>query len=112
MYQESLTRSPFVSATGNPRSFPAALARAWRSLRRRPGLLVIAVSSLAIALGLATTVIAQIDSLLHPYVAMHEPERLYTMLAFGVGANNKVLTAEGVAPLLRASPVIESVVPA
>jgi hypothetical protein len=40
------------------RSVAASLSTAWRSLTRRPAYFAIAVSSLAIALGLATTVIA------------------------------------------------------
>ncbi|HKS06177.1 MAG TPA: ABC transporter permease [Gemmatimonadaceae bacterium] len=72
-----------------PRSFGGALARAWRSLQRRPGYFALAVSSLAIALGLATTVIAQIDSLMHPYTPMKEPERVYSLFAWGNGPRGR-----------------------
>ena len=61
----------------NPRSFVSALTNAWRSLRRTPGFLAIAVSSLAIALGLATAVIAQIDTLISPRSPVRDAERLF-----------------------------------
>jgi putative ABC transport system permease protein len=61
----------------DPRSFGAALARAWRSLKRTPGFMALGVVSLAIALGLATTVIAQIDALTHPYVSLRDVHELF-----------------------------------
>lgn len=69
----------------NPRSFATALVRAWRSFMRRPAFFLIAVSSLAIALGLATTVIAQIDSLMHPYSPIKHVDRTYSISVYGLG---------------------------
>jgi ABC-type lipoprotein release transport system permease subunit len=71
-----LTEKPPLHS--DPRSFLAALRSAWRSLRRTPGFLAIAVSSLAIALGLATAVIAQIDTLISPRSPIPHADRLFT----------------------------------
>jgi hypothetical protein len=62
----------------NPRSFVFALRSAVRSFRHNPGEFAIAVSSLAIALGLATAVIAQIDALQNPYTPIRHANRLFT----------------------------------
>ena len=67
------------------RSITGSIARAWRSLTRRPAYFAIAVSSLAIALGLATTVIAQIDSLLHPYTPIRNVDNVVGVRAGGMG---------------------------
>lgn len=70
------------------RSFASALRRAWRSLRRTPGFLAIAVSSLAIALGLASAVIVQIDTQMNPRSAIRDADRLFAadyMLARTIG---------------------------
>ena len=55
-------------------------------MQRNPGFFLIAVSSLAIALGLSTTVLAHIDSLTHPYVPVRDIDHLYSVWIPGDGA--------------------------
>ncbi len=52
------------------------LRYAWRSLRKSPGFVTIAVLALGIGLGLSTTMFAVLDTVLHPAVAYAEPDRL------------------------------------
>jgi predicted permease len=59
------------------RGLRGSLVQAWRSLVRRPGYFAIAVSSHAIALGFATTVIAHVDSLINPDFGTPYINRLY-----------------------------------
>lgn len=74
------------AVTKTAREFVRALPVAARSMRRNPGFFLIAVSSLAVALGLSTTVFAHIDSLTHPYVPVRDADRLYTVWIPGDGA--------------------------
>jgi predicted permease len=93
----------------NPRSFVSSLGRAWRSLRRRPGFFAIAVSSLAVALGLATTVIAQIDSLMHPYTPVKDAHHTYQVVQVGVGTGNRRPAPEDVSAALRSSGLFDAI---
>ncbi len=52
------------------------LRYAWRSLRKSPGFVSIAVLALGVGLGLSTTMFAVLDTVLHPAVAYMEPDRL------------------------------------
>ncbi|HYV99431.1 MAG TPA: FtsX-like permease family protein, partial [Gemmatimonadaceae bacterium] len=88
----------------------SSFARAARAFRRRPAFFAIATSSLAIALGLATTVIAQIDSLMHPVQAVREAERAFTVRLFGFGRANARPRNEDIEAALRSSGAFESVV--
>lgn len=56
---------------------------ALRSLRRQPMFLATSVLSLAIAIGLNTTVYSMLDAMLNPRIAGAHPERLYTIRYFG-----------------------------
>lgn len=94
----------------NPLSFAASITRAWRSLKRRPGFFVIAVSSLAIALGLATTVIAQIDSLMHPYSPVRDVEQMYGLQQWGVGRGNTQVPADDALAAFRSTGIFDAVV--
>jgi putative ABC transport system permease protein len=64
---------------------------------RRPWFFAIAVSSLAIALGLATTIIAQIDSLMHPYTPIRDADRVFVLTSLGAGTGGQRPSAEDVA---------------
>ena len=55
--------------------FAQAVKRAWRTLRRSPGFVVVSVLSLGVALGLATATFALIDSSLHPKALFRRPDR-------------------------------------
>ena len=68
------------------REFVLALPIAARSMRRNPGFFLIAVSSLAVALGLSTAVFAHIDSLTHPVVPVRDIDHLYRIWIPGQGA--------------------------
>jgi putative ABC transport system permease protein len=90
------------------RDFGRALPVAVRSMRRNPGFFLIAVSSLAIALGLSTTVLAHIDSLTHPYVPVRDVDRLYSVWIPGEGAVSQP-TGDEIAQLVSAVPSFEGV---
>src|ERR1017187_9130445 len=70
----------------NVEPYASAFRRAALSLRRAPAFVAIAVSSLGIALGISTTVLAHIDSLTHPYVPVRDAERPYHVWVAGDGA--------------------------
>ncbi len=77
-------------------------------MRRNPGFFLIAVSSLAVALGLSTAVFAHIDSLTHPYVPVRDVDRLYTVWIPGDGAVSQP-TGDHIAELIRHVPSFEGV---
>src|SRR3990172_4187685 len=58
------------------------LIQAFRSLRRSPGFIPVAIFSLGIGLGLTTTMLGIVEAVLRPYVPFREPERLYSILWF------------------------------
>jgi predicted permease len=98
------------SVTQTARSFAAELPIAARAMRRNPGFFLIAVSSLAIALGLSTTVFAHIDSLTHPYVPVRDADRLYTVWITGDGAIPATQpTGDEIAQLVARVPSFEGV---
>ena len=90
------------------REFVLALPVAARSMRRNPGFFLIAVSSLAVALGLSTAVFAHIDSLTHPFVPVRDVDRLYTVWIPGDGAISQP-TGDHVAELVRQVPSFDGV---
>lgn len=90
------------------RDFGRALPVAVRSMRRNPGFFIIAVSSLAVALGLSTSVFAHIDSLTHPYVPVRDAERLYTVWIPGDGVLSQP-TGEELAQLVKQVPSFDGV---
>jgi putative ABC transport system permease protein len=94
----------------NPRSLLGSLSRAWRSHMRRPGSFLIAVGSLAVALGLATTIIAQIDSLMHPYSPVRDVDRVFSIRVDGRGLRGRP-SLDDQREALAASGLFESVVP-
>ncbi|MFI5233815.1 MAG: ABC transporter permease [Gemmatimonadales bacterium] len=80
-----LTRH-FRSTAALAAAFAHALPVAARSMRLNPRFFAVAVSSLAIALGLSTSVFEYIDSLTHPYVPVREVDHLYGVFVPGQGA--------------------------
>ncbi|HEY2805503.1 MAG TPA: ABC transporter permease [Gemmatimonadales bacterium] len=53
------------------------LRYAWRSLAKSPGFVAVAVLALGVGLGLSTTMFAVLDAVTHPYVAFHNPDRIF-----------------------------------
>ncbi|MFI5243995.1 MAG: hypothetical protein ACHQQR_02135 [Gemmatimonadales bacterium] len=96
-------RTQLASAATTARKLGVALLVAARSMRRNPGFFLIAVSSLAIALGLSTTVLAHIDSLTHPYVPVPDADRLYSVWFPGDGSTTQP-TGDYIAELVRHIP--------
>ena len=94
-------------ATG-AHEFVLALPVAARSMRRNPGFFLIAVISLAVALGLSTAVLAHIDSLTHPYVPVRDVNRLFSVWIFGEGAVSQP-TGDEIAQLVSHVPSFEGV---
>ena len=90
------------------REFILALPVAARSMRRNPGFFVIAVSSLAIALGLSTAVFAHIDALTHPYTPLRDVDRLYRVWIPGQGAVNQP-TGDEIAELMSKIPSFDGI---
>jgi len=52
---------------------------AFRSLKKSPGFVAVAVLSLGLGLGLVTTMFALLDAVKNPYVPYRDPERLYNV---------------------------------
>ena len=104
----STTRERVREVMVAARDYGRALPVAARSMRRNPGFFIIAVSSLAIALGLSTTVFAHIDSLTHPYVPVRDVERLYSVWIPGDGSVSQP-TGDEMAQLVQHVPSLDGV---
>jgi putative ABC transport system permease protein len=76
------------------------LAHGLRSLRQSPGFVVTAVLTLALALGLTTTMFGVLDAVVHPYVPFRDPDGLYWVFQRQRQTPGAPRTAEGFA-LLR-----------
>ncbi len=70
-----------------------SLRYAWRSLRKSPGFVTVAVLALGIGLGLSTTMFAVMDAVLNPYVAFDKPNDLYSV-NWWFGRRNPMRPAE------------------
>ena len=55
------------------------LRHAFRSLKKSPGFVAVAVLSLGLGLGLVTTMFALLDAVTHPYVPYRDADRLYSV---------------------------------
>jgi len=73
---------------------------AFRSLRKSPGFVAVAVLSLGLGLGLVTTMVAVLDAVTHPYVAFRDPERLYDV-RYWVSARDQRFSPAWVVTALR-----------
>ncbi len=62
------------------------LRQAWRSWRRQPGVATLAVSTLAIGIGLNTAIFSSVESVLLRPLAFRDPERLVTLVQTSGGA--------------------------
>lgn len=90
------------------------LRYAIRSLRRSPGFFLIATLSLALALGLNTTMFGILDAVVHPYVPYPEPDRVFEIFRTGGGRGRRLDTQEAYAALrdgLRSSEKIAALMP-
>jgi putative ABC transport system permease protein len=67
-----------------------ALRYTLRSLARSRGFVAVAVLSLGISLGLASTTFAALDAVIHPYVPFTDPDRLFYVSQWGAGAAGTV----------------------
>ncbi|MBI4420340.1 MAG: hypothetical protein HY560_05900, partial [Gemmatimonadetes bacterium] len=67
---------------------------ALRSLGKSKGFAAVAVTSLALALGLNTTTYAVLDAFMHPYVPYRQPDRLVRISAFGDPRGERVTWAD------------------
>lgn len=70
-----------------------SLRYAWRSLRKSPGFVAVAVLALGIGLGLSTTMFAVLDAVINPYVAYENPNELYS-INWWFGRRNPMQPAE------------------
>lgn len=61
-----------------------------KHLRRSPLFVVVAVVTLGLGIGLSTTMLTMLDTILHPYVPYRDAHRLYSVAAYGDGANRKI----------------------
>jgi putative ABC transport system permease protein len=64
-------------------AFADSLRRAVRTLRKQRVFATVVIVSLALAIGLNTTMYSVLDALIHPHVDMRAPENLYTVQYFG-----------------------------
>ncbi len=67
-----------------------------RSLRRSPGFSTVAIASLGLALGLATSVFSVVDAFRHPRSIFRDADRLYHVWISGDGAAGDVTNADRV----------------
>jgi putative ABC transport system permease protein len=65
-----------------------------RSLRRSPGFSAVAIASLGLALGLATSVFSVVDAFRHPRSIFRDADRLYHVWGSGDGAAGDVTNAD------------------
>jgi putative ABC transport system permease protein len=72
-----------------------------KSLRRSPGFATVSILSLALSLGLVTSVFAMVDALRNPRTATRDPENLYEIRMRGEGADGRITPNEHIAMLAR-----------
>ena len=61
------------------------LTLAIKHLRRSPLFVVVAVLTLGLGIGLTSTMLTMLDTIMHPYVPYRDVDRLYTVGARGAG---------------------------
>jgi predicted permease len=61
-----------------------------RSLKRSPGFAIVAVLSLGVSLGLASTTFAILDAVVHPHVPYRDADRLFNVTQAGDGSGHNV----------------------
>ena len=62
----------------------------FRSLKKSPGFVAVALGCLTLALGLITTTYAVLDSVMNPRVPFDDPDQLYSVMMLGNGATGRV----------------------
>jgi predicted permease len=66
------------------------LRYALRTLKRSPGFMIVAVLSLGVSLGLASTTFAILDAVVHPHVPYRDAGRLFDVVQYGDGSGHNV----------------------
>ena len=87
------------------------LRYALRSLGKSPGYAVVAVASLALGLGLVTTMVAILDATTHPWVPFRDPERLYSVRYWLSGADQRFSPGWALAALRQRTRAFEAILP-
>jgi predicted permease len=87
------------------------LRYAVRSLRRSPGFAIVTVVSLALGLGLVTTMFALLDAATHPWVPYRDADRLYAVQYYLPGAEARFDAAQVLPTLRDRSDAFEAVLP-
>ncbi|HEX8726163.1 MAG TPA: FtsX-like permease family protein [Gemmatimonadaceae bacterium] len=84
---------------------------AFRSLRRSPGFVVVAVLSLGIAIGVTGTTFAMLDAVLDPYVPYAKPDQLLTLRTYGWAAGHVDLSPEMLGTITKRSDLFVDAIP-
>jgi len=84
---------------------------AFRSLRRSPGFVAVAVLSLGIAIGINGTTFAMLDAVLHPYVPYAKPDQLLTLRTYGWATGHVDLTPEMLGTIVKRRDLFAEVIP-
>lgn len=87
------------------------LRYALRSLGRSPGFALAAVVSLALGLGLVTTMMAILDATTHPWVPFPDPDRLYSVRFWLSGTDQRFSPAWALTALRQRSHSFEAILP-
>jgi predicted permease len=87
------------------------LRYAFRSLGRSRGFAVVAVVSLALGLGLVTTMFAILDATTHPWVPFRDPERLYSVRFWLSGTDQRFSPAWALGALRQRTRAFEAILP-
>jgi len=87
------------------------LRYAFRSLRKSPGFVVVAVLSLGLGLGLVTTMFAILDATTHPWVPFRDPERLYSVRFWLSGTDQRFSPAWALTALRQRTRAFEAILP-
>jgi len=66
------------------------LRYALRTLKRSPGFMIVAVLSLGVSLGLASTTFAILDAVVHPHVPYRDAGRLFDVVQDGDGSGHNI----------------------
>ena len=86
------------------------LQLAIRTLRRSPLFVLTATLTLGVGIGLMTTVLSMLDAVRRPYVPYREPERLFTVAAYGGGTSGQIGPYEKHWALIEGSTAFDGVV--
>ncbi len=71
-----------------------SFVQAFRSLRRSPGFVILAVLSVGVGIGVSTSTYAMIDRLMHPLSPYRDVDELFRIQGYGYSARNGPTTAQ------------------